>query len=160
LACLLVTGGVGDPTEIWQIPTATARPITQLVDRRSSHKMAAFSPDGNRIISVADSWAAVWDAKTGAAIAYYGPDEENLVWAYFSSNSHTIVTLSKEGVARIWEVPASGTLDAFRVACQKLGSTSSLGIISAEYGLADLKPICSRGSEPLEFDPTHLASNQ
>ena len=102
--------------------------------------MAAFSPDGNRIISVADSWAAVWDAKTGAAIAHTTARMRRIWHGRTSGPTLTLLSpFQKRELQEFGKCQVVGLVDAFRVACQKLGSTSSLGIISAKFGLADLK---------------------
>ena len=66
---------------------------------------AAFSPDGNRIVTASgDQTARIWDAATGAAIgAPLRGHKGDVFSAAFSPDGKSIVTASADGTARIWD---------------------------------------------------------
>ena len=65
----------------------------------------AFSPDGRRVVTTADSSTAqVWDAYSGARLAKLGEHQRTVTSAVFSADGKRIVTTSKDGTARIWDV--------------------------------------------------------
>ena len=68
-------------------------------------RSAAFSPDGQRIVTAsADKTARVWDAATGKPIGEPLKGHEGAVKsAAFSPDGKRIVTASLDKTARIWD---------------------------------------------------------
>ena len=71
--------------------------------------MAAFSPDGARILTAsADNTAKLWDAASGKLIASF--DHQDTVYeAAFSPDGARILTASADNTAKLWDA-ASGKL--------------------------------------------------
>ncbi len=72
---------------------------------------AEFSPDGKRIVTVAENYAAwVWDATTARPLA--GPlAHTNIIHAaQFSPDGNRIVTASEDNTARIWDAQTGQSL--------------------------------------------------
>ena len=68
----------------------------------------AFSPDGRRVVTTADSSTAqVWDAYSGTRLATLGAHQGTVTLAVFSADGKRIVTTSEDGTARIWDVDAA-----------------------------------------------------
>ena len=66
--------------------------------------VAAFSPDGTRILTAsADKTARVWDAKTGAQIVALRGHQRELTSAAFSPDGSRIVAASADKTARVWD---------------------------------------------------------
>jgi hypothetical protein len=70
---------------------------------------AAFSPDGQRIVTASrDHTARIWDAATGKTIAALEGHTDAVLTAVFSPDGQRIVTASSDATARIWDVSRSG----------------------------------------------------
>src|SRR5262249_22605078 len=74
---------------------------------------AAFSPDGDRIVTASDDrTVCIWDATT-LVVTLRG--HEDVVWsAAFSSDGQRIVTASKDRTARIWDSASGREIAALR----------------------------------------------
>jgi dipeptidyl aminopeptidase/acylaminoacyl peptidase len=69
---------------------------------------AAFSPDGQRIVTAsADKTARIWDAATGKPIGELRGHDSAVRSAAFSPDGKRIVTASFDKTARIWDVFAN-----------------------------------------------------
>lgn len=75
--------------------------ITGHTDRVIS---AAFSPDGQRIVTASDDKTArIWDATTGREIRRLSGHTDSLNYAAYSPDGRRIVTASYDNTARIWD---------------------------------------------------------
>jgi WD40 repeat protein len=66
--------------------------------------MAAFSPDGKRVVTASeDQTALVWETETGHLLS--GPlAHRGTVWAAaFNPDGTRVVTASLDGTARVWD---------------------------------------------------------
>jgi TPR repeat protein len=72
--------------------------------------VAAYSPDGTRIVTASDDKTArIWDARTGAQLAVLsGHDRIN--FAAYSPDGSRIVTASDDTTARIWDARTGAEL--------------------------------------------------
>jgi len=101
---------------IWNgalMPIAKARARDRALAVAVGHtdwvRSAAFSPDGQRIVTAShDHTGRLWDAASGAAL---GTLEGHTGWVEsvaFSPDGQRILTASRDGTARLWDA-ASGT---------------------------------------------------
>jgi eukaryotic-like serine/threonine-protein kinase len=74
----------------------------------SASSMAVYSPDGSRILTVADKSAKIWDARTNTLLAVLSGHENNVGSGVYSPDGSRIVTASQDKTARIWDA-RSGT---------------------------------------------------
>ncbi len=66
-------------------------------------RSAAFSPDGQRIVTASgDETARVWNAATGQQLAKLEGHTDHVVSAAFSPDGQRIVTASEDETARVW----------------------------------------------------------
>ena len=73
--------------------------------------VAAFSPDGSRIVTAGvDSSARLWDATTGRLAATLTGHAGPINNAEFSPDGRRIVTASDDGTARLWDAAAGAPL--------------------------------------------------
>ena len=73
---------------------------------------AAFSPDGQRVVTVSgDETARVWNAATGQVLAKLEGHSDAVYSAAFSPNGRRVVTGSEDHTARVWNA-ASGQVIA------------------------------------------------
>lgn len=152
---IVVVGDISQPTKTFN---ATSGKINiMLRDGSEIHRSALFSDDGRRVITPRGRSAIVWDDATGAAMSVYGPHETDILWASFTRGGKSIVTVSSDGEARIWEDIPPETGDAFHVACQRLVDPSMLDQVALSSDLSDLKPICTAGHEPAVFNRETLS---
>ena len=71
---------------------------------------AAFSPDGDRIVSASfDKTARIWNARDGSEAAVLRGHEGAIERATFSPDGSRVVTAARDGTARVWNA-ASGEL--------------------------------------------------
>jgi WD40 repeat protein len=71
---------------------------------------AAFSPDGNRVVTASnDNTGRIWDAVTGEEVGVLRgrPHKIDFVSAAYAPDGRRIVTASADGKARVW--PAFAT---------------------------------------------------
>ena len=64
---------------------------------------AQFSPDGQRVVTVSDKTARLWDAATGKAIGQPMMHEGEVNSAQFSPDGQWVVTASEDETARLWD---------------------------------------------------------
>lgn len=84
-------------TRIWN--AQTGKPVTEPIRGLSTN---FFSPDGKRIVTVAENNALVWDVRAGSSLIGR-MNQDNIVKARFTSDGKRITTLSKYGAARMWD---------------------------------------------------------
>ncbi|MGQ0505577.1 MAG: nSTAND1 domain-containing NTPase [Myxococcaceae bacterium] len=65
---------------------------------------AAFSPDGRRVITVADeeSSGRLWDGVSGGPVAELIGHESGLIAGWFSSDGSRLYTVARDGTVRFW----------------------------------------------------------
>jgi WD40 repeat protein len=80
-------------------------PYASLDDHTAPVLSAAFSPDGERIVTASsDASAKVWDVESGALLVSLD-DHTAPVWsAAFSPDGERIVTASWDASAKVWDV--------------------------------------------------------
>jgi WD40 repeat protein len=67
--------------------------------------VAAFSPDGTRIVTAsADNTARIWDAASGRSLMVLRDHTAEVTAAAFSPDGTRIVTASWDKTARIWRI--------------------------------------------------------
>ena len=73
-------------------------------DESGNVRSAAFSPDGQRIVTASnDKTARIWDATTGKQLSVLSGHDEAVRTAAFSPDGQWIVTASADKTARIWD---------------------------------------------------------
>ena len=76
---------------------------------------AAFSPDGQRIVTASDDNSArIWDAATGKQIAALQGHTDRVRSAAFSPDGRRIVTASDDNTARIWDAATGKQIAALQ----------------------------------------------
>jgi WD40 repeat protein/serine/threonine protein kinase len=78
----------------WVVPVMTLK---------SAH-VAQFSPDGQRVVTVArDGTSRLWDSQTGRPLTEPPQLGTNLRSAQFSPDGKRILTVSQDGILRLWD---------------------------------------------------------
>ncbi len=117
----------------------TATPEQRALIKETSFQKAEFSPDGSKIIAVANWSARVWDAATGRPLVAMSrpPEEDTLVQhggtvpqfraAIFSPDGSKIVTISDEarGRTRLWDAATGKELFVKDITATDPGSAQS-----------------------------------
>lgn len=98
-----------DDGKVWD---AVSGRLLAVLNRKDMSR-AVFSPDGNRIVAIADNKAVVWNVADGTVIAELAHDGE-ITAVSFSPDNNRIVTASKDKSAKIWDVATGAQL--FRLA--------------------------------------------
>jgi WD40 repeat protein len=94
----------GDTARVWDMETG--KPVGKpLIGHGGKITTAAFSPDGQRIVTASSDWTArLWDAATGDPIGKpIRGHNAAVVHAVFSPDGKRIVTASFDGTARLWD---------------------------------------------------------
>jgi len=74
---------------------------------------AAFSPDGQYIVSGGSSDLRLWDVETGKEIRSFHGHEYEIYSVTFSPDGLYILSASKDGSAKIWEVSTGSLIVSF-----------------------------------------------
>lgn len=91
--------------------------------RTDSIVSASFSNDDKFVVTAAGNQASVWDAEVGKKVMSISGAGSSFNSAAFSPDGLRVITASKDGAARIWEVPEIVRASAKRqvaIACQRL----------------------------------------
>ncbi|WP_414220828.1 WD40 repeat domain-containing protein [Cupriavidus necator] len=117
--------------------------IVQLNGHQAGVRSAAFSPDGQRVVTASDDKTArVWELTTGQVIAQLNGHQAPVRSAAFSPDGQRVVTASYDKTARVWNVVrwlssikggASLKLCAGR---SSWAQTCSLGMMSLPFRLS------------------------
>ena len=83
---------------------------------------------------------SLWDTETAQQIAVLR-EQTGVYVAAFSPDGARVITISKDGNARIWGIDAIPSGNLFAVTCAELPDHDLNGLVS-QYGLGDLDPIC------------------
>ncbi|MCP6769310.1 hypothetical protein NL529_31130, partial [Klebsiella pneumoniae] len=76
---------------------------------------AAFSPDGNRIVTASGDWTGrVWDANTGKEVLRLSGHGSVLWNATYSPDGTRIVTASGDTTARLWDAATGKQIAVLR----------------------------------------------
>lgn len=70
----------------------------------------AFSPDGNRLVSVGYTEAEVWDLKTGLHLCTLKGHEEEICGASFSEDGASVLTADRDGELRHWNAETGSAI--------------------------------------------------
>ena len=83
----------------------SGRELHTLAGHEDAVYSAAFSPDGQRIVTASwDQTARIWEAETGRQLHTLAGHEELVFSAVFSPDGRRILTASDDKTARIWDV--------------------------------------------------------
>ncbi|BCW89318.1 hypothetical protein sos41_24760 [Alphaproteobacteria bacterium SO-S41] len=104
-----------------------SEPLHTLAGPAEPSEIAAYTPDGGRLISADDDGVRVWDAATGAPIASFQEPGARIDGTAISPDGKRVVAAYNKGYAKIWDV-ASG-----KAIATLSGHTNSL--LGARYSL-------------------------
>jgi hypothetical protein len=98
-------------TDLTRDVLALPRLMVTLRGHRGEVSFAAFSPNGQRVITAsADKTARVWNVDGSDRPVVLGGHEGSVLSAEFSADGQRVVTASDDKTARVWNVDGSGTL--------------------------------------------------
>jgi len=79
--------------------------LSRLIGHKHDVLHAAFSPDGQRVVTTSDNNVArLWDVETGKQLRVLKGHTDDVLQATFSPNGQYLVTASADETARIWNV--------------------------------------------------------
>ena len=64
----------------------------------------ASGPDGKTILTGEDNWLRLWEVESGKELRALSGHAERVTSAQFSSDGKTVLTVSWNGHARLWDV--------------------------------------------------------
>jgi tetratricopeptide (TPR) repeat protein len=97
--------------------------LVTLEDQHSSVRSAAFSPDGNKVVSVAaEGSAKVSDATTGKALFDLKGRRAEIKDVSFSPDGSLLLALTAKGYCRVWDAQNGEHLADLRASTGPLGS--------------------------------------
>ncbi|CAK8724116.1 hypothetical protein GCAAIG_14100 [Candidatus Electronema halotolerans] len=109
--------------------------LAVLRGHENSVSSAAFSPDGEKIVSVSDDHTVrIWDAASGKQVALLTGHEYPVTSAAFSPDGKKIVSASEDNTVRIWDVDSSKELAVLKGISYMSGfSPDGKKIVSASW---------------------------
>ena len=101
--------------QVWNV--ASGLPLAPPLDHRDGVRQAAFSADGNRILTCGEDFeAVVWDARNGQPTAPPMRHEDAVFCGAFSADGLWVATGSRSKTVRVWDARgAEPLLPPFRV---------------------------------------------
>jgi energy-coupling factor transporter ATP-binding protein EcfA2 len=94
---------------------ARQRQRIELTGHRGGVLSAAFSPDGNRVVTASDDHTAfLWDPKTGLLTGELVGHVDQVYSAAFSPSGKHVVTASRDKTARIWDAETGDLIARLR----------------------------------------------
>ncbi len=97
-------GNMSAAISAFQEARAADAELAVLFGHGDSVTMAAYSPDGTRIVTAStDNTARIWDSRTGIQLAVLRGHGDIIFSARYSPDGRRIVTASRDGTARIWD---------------------------------------------------------
>lgn len=91
-----------DRVRVWDVETHSV--VMELTGHIRDVNSAAFSPDGERIVTAgSDKTARVWDVKTGQTLLSLTGHTDRVNDAAFSPDGERIVTAGADDTARLWD---------------------------------------------------------
>lgn len=168
----LIAVGMADSTiSVWNAQSGVQ--VATLSGYRGAVRMVAFTPDGAYVAGASDdNFVRVHEVATGTMVATLQHGDDALV-ARWDRNGERLLTTSRDGTARIWQVLEvllqSDTSDAFTIAPPppafarftttgdtldiRESTTLSVGLEAAQFlDLADIDSVRLR----IEYDPSIL----
>lgn len=112
---------------VWEIGSSQA-PLVLPHEQGVSN--ALFSPDGNKILTIAGSLAQLWDTNGNLLTTLRGHDGI-ILQAGFSANGNKILTSSADGTARLWDISAPKDATTGKELAMLNGHTDS--VTSAQF---------------------------
>ncbi|MBL7745248.1 MAG: caspase family protein [Chitinophagaceae bacterium] len=95
-------------TTVWE--TEGVKLVRSRTDEKNSVWFSLFHPDGQKVLTISADPVSLrgklelWDIKTGAAVQSYKlPGDSLVVSAVFNSDGKLLLTMSADGVTRLWE---------------------------------------------------------
>lgn len=102
--------GPGAIAELWDVSTGEKR--ATLAGHAEAIPKAAFSPDGNRVVTASwDMTAKVWDVASGALLFTLEGHQRGLTNVAFSPDGSRILTASGDGTAKLWDAQSGALVD-------------------------------------------------
>jgi WD40 repeat protein len=96
---------------VWDARTGAS--LVQLSGHLDGVDSAAFSPDGNRIVTGShDATARIWDARTGTQLRVLTGHLDRVSSVTYSADGRHVLTASMDRTARIWDAQVPAALDA------------------------------------------------
>jgi hypothetical protein len=87
------------------------RELKDLIGHNGLVRAAAFSPDGQRVLTAsADNTARVWDAQSGNSLAVLQGHQSAVGSAVFSPDGQRVLTASADNTARVWDAQSGNSL--------------------------------------------------
>jgi WD40 repeat protein/tetratricopeptide (TPR) repeat protein/predicted Ser/Thr protein kinase len=99
-----LTATMSGAIRVWD--SATGAPVTPELKQQTLHLFSArFSPAGDRVVCAGDSphRATVRDIQTGRVLGEIRQHDNTVEDAVFSPDGHWLVTVSRDGTARVWD---------------------------------------------------------
>lgn len=101
------TAGADGRLRQWDTATGTA--VRPVIKHGKDILWAAYSPDGELIVTAGTGSAKLWTAKTGEQVgAPFHAGADIVLYVEFSRNGKRLVTAGADDVARQWEVTPTG----------------------------------------------------
>jgi WD40 repeat protein len=94
-------GSKDNRAQLWD--AGSGKPIGEPMRHEGEVKSAQFSPDGQRVVTAADTTVRLWDAGSGKPIGESMKHEDSVTSVQFSPDGQRVVTASADNTVRLWD---------------------------------------------------------
>jgi WD40 repeat protein len=98
----------GTSAAIWDV--RSGKKVANLPGTDGEIKKALFSPDGSKVLTIADNFSAIWDAQTGDQLKSLRP-EYTVLDAAFSPKGDRFATACNDTGVRIYDLETGQSID-------------------------------------------------
>ncbi|MEO8705651.1 MAG: protein kinase [Kofleriaceae bacterium] len=107
----ILTASISGAASIKSVDTGET--LAELVGNTDLIHAAAFSHDGERVITASDRTVRVWNARTGQLVALLEGTTTDVFGSWFSADDARVITVGDNNTAKLWDAATGKLLTSY-----------------------------------------------